>query len=110
MQDVFRIEPALPAHAMKTYQIYSPISTHYRPATCAEVQCAAYEHGWRTRVEGLDPQLLHTARTSGRKYVEVRAAEGETWLVFEAGQSCFRVSTHRISLDRPEHYLVRGGD
>ena len=62
MQDVFRIEPALPAHAMKTYQIYSPISTHYRPATCAEVQCAAYEHGWRTRVEGLDPQLLHTAQ------------------------------------------------
>ena len=29
---------------------------------------------------------------------------------FEAGQSCWRWTEHRIGIDRPEIYLVRGGD
>lgn len=107
---MFRLQPQGPPQAYKTYQIVSPISTHHRPATCAEVGCAAYEHGWQTRVEGLSPGLLHLARTSGRTYVELQVAAGETWLVFEAGQPCFRAKTHTVPLERPELYVVRGGD
>jgi hypothetical protein len=107
---VNRFEPQLPAAAMKTYELRSPLATHWRDATCAEVDCAHYLGGWQVRVEGLPPELLHTARTSGRRFRELRAAEGETYLVFEAGQPCFRASAHRLPLDRPEFYFVRGGD
>lgn len=96
--------------AYKTYAVVSPLSTHFRPATCEEMGCPHYVNGWRVRVEGLPPDLLHAARTSGRKYVEQSVTEGETWLVFEAGQACFRASDHRTRIDRPPLYVVKDGD
>jgi hypothetical protein len=107
---MFRIMPALPVTAMKTYAVLAPAATHFRAATCEEVGCAAYLSGWRVRVEGLPAEMVHAARTSGRRFVETRIAQGETWLVFEAGQRCFRSTTHRVRVARPEIYLVRGGD
>jgi hypothetical protein len=108
--EVFRPEPKMAAAAYKTYAVVSPISTHFRPATCAEVACPHYVNGWRVRVEALTPDLLHAARNSGRKYAEQRVAEGETWLVFEAGQDCFKARDHRTRLDRAPLYVVRDGD
>jgi hypothetical protein len=37
-------------------------------------------------------------------------AEGETYLVFEAGQECFQSGYHRTRLDREEFFIVRHGD
>lgn len=105
-----RIQPLMGAAAYKTYEVVSPLSTHFRPATCAEVDCPHYVNGWRVRVEALTPDLLHAARNSGRKYVEQPVAEGETWLVFEAGQDCFKASQHRTRMDRQPLYVVRDGD
>jgi hypothetical protein len=105
-----RFTPAGPAHAYKTYSIKAPISTHFRPATCAEVGCPNYTDGWRIRVEGLTPDLIYTARNSGRKYTELEISEKEHWLVYEAGQPCFQVSQHRTRVERPELYVVRDGD
>jgi hypothetical protein len=105
-----RLQPAGPAAAYQTYEIAVPLATHWRPATCAEVNCPNYEHGWRVRVEGLDPQLLHTARNAGRRYQELAVGPGETWLVFEAGQACFQASAHRTPLGREPLFLLRGGD
>lgn len=105
-----RIQPQMGAAAYKTYSIVAPVSTHHRPATCAETDCPDYLNGWRVRVEGLPPEMLHAAKTSGRKYVEVHIAAGETWLHYEAGQPCFRAGEHRTRLDKPELYIVRDGD
>jgi hypothetical protein len=107
---VNRVEPAMPPEAYKTFQITAPVSTHWRKATCTEVDCPNYLNGWRVRIEGLDPQMLHAARTSGRRHTELPVAEGETWLVFDAGQPCFRAAEHRKRIDRPELYVVRDGD
>lgn len=107
---LFRLEPLMGPDAYKTYAVVSPISTHFRPGTCAEVDCPHYLNGWRVRLENLTPDLVHTAKTSGRKYVEQPIAEGETWLVFQAGQPCFRASEHQVRLDRPPLFLVRDGD
>lgn len=107
---LFRPQPLMPAHAYKTYAVVSPLSTHFRKATCAEVSCPHYLNGWAVRVEGLHPDLLHAAKTSGRKYIEQCLVEGETWLVFEAGQACFRASDHRTRVDREPLYVVREGD
>lgn len=100
----------MPPQFFKTYAVMAPVGTHFRPATCAEVDCPHYLHGWRVRVESLTPDLQHAARNSGRRYAEQQVAEGETWLVFEAGQPCFKASQHRARLDRPELYVVRDGD
>lgn len=114
-----RIQPQMGAEAYKTYSIMAPASSHFRPATCAETDCPDYLSGWRVRVEGLPPEMLHDAKTArfplnGRsvpyRYAEVSIAAGETWLHFEAGQPCFRRREHRIRIDKPELFLVQGGD
>lgn len=110
MRPMNRIQPVGRVQDYKTYQIVSPLSTHWRPATCAETDCPNYLKGWRLRVEGLPPEMLHAAKTSGRKFTELNVAEGENWLVFEAGQACFRASEHRALLNKQEIYVVRDGD
>lgn len=107
-----RIVPELPAAAYKTYAISSPLATHYRDASCSEVDCQAQEHGWRTVVdESTDlgqRQAAYIRRESGRKYTEERQPDTLTAFTFEAGQTCFE--SHKVSLQRPELFLVRGGD
>lgn len=105
-----RMPPQGRVQDYKTYQIAAPLKTHWRQATCAEVNCLQYEKGWQVRVENLTAEMLHTAKNSGRKYNELHVAEGETWLVFEAGQPCFRAAMHRTKLDRQELYIARDGD
>jgi hypothetical protein len=106
----FRLEPNMPVSAYQTFQVASPLATHWRPATCEEADCEQYANGWRVRVEGLSPEDLHAIRTSGRQFHSVDVAEGETWLVFEPGQPCFKAAAHKVPLGRPELYVVRGGD
>ncbi|MFD9398337.1 hypothetical protein ACFWA4_05890 [Streptomyces sp. NPDC060011] len=105
-----RLTPQMPAHAYTTYSVLSPVATHFRRATCAEVGCEAYENGWRVRKETLTPEFLHLATTSGRKFTVLSVGPGETYLVYYAGQPCFGASDHKAPLDRPEFYVVRNGD
>ncbi len=108
----YRVPPALPAAAMKTYQIAAPLATHWRPATCEEADCLAYLHGWQTSVDEtteLGQQQAHYIRhDKTRKHAERRAETGLTVFRFEAGQACF--TAHRLPVGRPERFLVVGGD
>ena len=110
MIELSRPAPLMDAAAYKTYEMRSPLSTHFRPATCAEVDCPHYLHGWQVRVEALEERVLRAVQRSGRKYVVRKVADGETYLEFEAGQPCFRQSLHRARIDRPPLYIVRDGD
>lgn len=107
-----RAQPALPVYAYKTYQVSSPISTHYRDGTCDEAGCLAQRNGWRTTVdESTDlgqRQAHYIRRLSGRRFNESRTGLGLTAFTFEAGQRCF--ATHKVPLARPEIYVVRDGD
>lgn len=107
---MMRIVPKLEPHQMKTFQVVSPLSTHWQPATCEEVECPEYARGWQLRVEGLAPEQLHLARNAGRSFKEVQVAPGETWLIYAPGQPCFRASQHKVPVGRPELYFVREGD
>jgi hypothetical protein len=93
----------------KIYSIKAPLTTHFRPATCEEIDCPDYQYGWRIRKESLTPELLHTAQNSGRRYREMHVAQGETYLVYEAGQHCFHSNRHRTRVERPELFVVRDG-
>ena len=110
--ELFRPGPVGPVQAYKTYAIRQPLSTHFRRATCAEVDCRAYLGGWITRVpRGSDLAEYIASGAHGRRYIETTGLDSEgREFVFEAGQACFRASEHRIPLGRPPLYVVRGGD
>lgn len=110
MRPMNRVQPQGRVQDYRTFQILAPASTHRRKATCAEVDCKEYLGGWRVRVEGLPPEMLHTAKNSGRKYTELHVTEKENWLVFEAGQSCFKSVQHTLPLNRQEIFIARDGD
>ncbi len=104
-----RVAPVLPASAMRTHQVATPLRTHFRKATCEEVGCLAYRHGWALNLTGLDEGDIWQARNSGRRYRE-EAGETGMVLIFEPGQPCFAASTHRVPADRPPIFLARDGD
>lgn len=96
--------------AYQTFEIASPIATHTRPASCREVDCEQYTKGWTTKVFP-DSDEEGWLRQSGRKWSTVTKAEdGFNIYLFPPGQPCFRASTHRVSLERPEIYRVWPGD
>lgn len=111
---MFRITPAVGAHAYKTYEIRAPLSTHWRPASCAEAGCEQHERGWRSVIDESTElgqrQAHYIRRESGRRFTEEQQGPGVTAFVFEAGQTCFAASKHRVRVGRPELYVVRGGD
>lgn len=114
MRQLFRADPALPVTAVKSYAIRSPISTHTRAATCAEVECSGHVNGWVTTVDERTElgakQAYYIRHDSGRGFSEERTEKGWTAFTFPPGQRCFRTGTHRVSLERPALYVVRGGD
>lgn len=109
MRPLNRITPQLPAHAMQTHHILAPVETHWRAATCEEVGCLNWRHGWMLPMTGLDEGDLWQLRNSGRRFREEPTDSGPV-MVFEAGQPCLKASTHRIRIDRPELYVVQRGD
>lgn len=107
-----RIQPALATHSMKTYAIDAPRDTHFRDASCDQVGCTTMASGWETYVDEATPlgqrQAHYIRRSSGRSFTEARNEHGVTVFTFPAGESCF--VTHQVRVDRPEFYIVRGGD
>lgn len=110
MRPLNRARPKGPTNAYTTFAVRSPLDTHFRKATCEEIDCPEYIQGWQLRKEDLTPELLYTATHCGRKYQEIQIKEGETYLVFEPGQPCFRESTHIIPNGRPELFYAGSGD
>jgi hypothetical protein len=106
------IEPLLPPHLRKSYCILAPNSTHYREVSCVEADCSAYARGWVTRIdERADigkTQAAYIRAKSGRAFTEEKLPTGEILFRFKPGQRCF--ATHRKSLERPNFFVVRGGD
>jgi len=106
-----RVMPQLPVTAMRTFAIVAPTTTHFRPATCQEVDCPAFQYGWTLATAGQPAVLVHAAKNSGRAFIAVRdETTGAEQLIFESGQPCFKASTHRVRVDRPEIFLSRNGD
>jgi hypothetical protein len=108
-----RIAPNLPAESYRTFQVASPLATHWRDGTCEEADCAAYLRGWATAVDeatDLGARQAHYIRNVARRgYTEDRTGGTVTTFTFAAGQRCF-ASPHKVPLERPELYVVRGGD
>src|SRR5258708_32124636 len=91
---LFRIPPALPAAAMKTYQIAAPLATHWRKATCEEYGCEQYQHGWQTTVDESTElgqrQGEYNRHDRARERAGPPARGGPTRLWFRPGANDFR--------------------
>lgn len=106
-----RIEPGMPPGAYQQYELNAPMRTHYRQATCTEVDCPARQHGWRM---GFDVSIVEKANAvkwirlhSGRSFTTEQVGNSVV-LTFPAGQDCFE--THQVPLEREPFYVIRGGD
>lgn len=111
---VTRPAPVMSPHMYKTYAMNFPRQTHWRPATCEEVECSAYLLGWSTTLDENTPEGQYHAETikslRGYKYTVEQQPSGLTVYHFPAGQKCFRASQHRVRLERLPHFLVVPGD
>lgn len=98
----------------QTFQITAPVKTHWREVPCdgRPGGCKAAENGWKMQID-LNTELgKNQARyikyQSGRRFEIVEQNNGMVTLHFPGGQPCF--ARHRVRTDRPENYLVKGGD
>ncbi len=110
-QEPFRISPQGRPQAYKTYSMLAPLDTHWRPATCVEVDCEVSRLGWTTTVDEATElgqrQAAYIRTQSGRHPLERREAE-LTVFTFLPGEECF--TAHTIRSDREAIYAVRPGD
>ena len=105
-----RPTPRLPVEKMRTHAISAPTASHWRKATCAELDCEHYLKGWVLATAGLSSADVHLAKTSGRRFLVTRDEQGAEVLNFVAGQPCFRADEHRKRLDREPWFYARNGD
>ena len=110
--DGMRVEPVAGPRSYQTFQVASPLETHWRPATCEEIDCQAYLFGWQTtvdeRIELGQRQAHHIRHDNTRRYTEVRVF-ALTVFAFEPGQRCFGSGQHRVR-ERPEIFIKKDGD
>jgi hypothetical protein len=107
-----RITPKGEPQNYRTFQVTAPIATHTRIASCEEVECPQYARGWKMTIDlntDLGQKQAHYIKNlAGRSYKKTSAVGGLVELEFAANQPCF--GEHRVRLDRPEIYRVKGGD
>lgn len=101
----------LPAHAFKTYSVKMPIASHFRPATCADVECRAMTYGWKTTIDITkelgQKQSHYIEHQSGRRFIKHALGQGMVEYSFPPGQRCF--GRHVMSLEREPLFIVRNG-
>lgn len=111
MPQLNRPVPALGPEHFKSYEVSRPRSTHFRKATCREVECPNYERGWRTTcdisTELGQQQAAYITKRSGRTYTAHSVGDMLTF-TFPAEQLCF--SQHTVPLDREPFFAVKAGD
>lgn len=114
-----RPTPRMDPGRYKTYAVVSPLSSHFRPATCAEVDCPHWLHGWGVRITEIPPEDQAAVREAtytlnGKQYrysyVEQEMEPGKPWLLFKPGQPCFKARWHRKRIEKEPLFLIRGGD
>lgn len=111
MRPMFRPAPKGPQAAYQTFRARQPLQTHFRRATCAEVDCARFVNGFRIpTVPGtpLGDRQAYLIRESGARHVTVRQPGGVVDYVFPPGTMCFE--RHFRSLFREPLTAITRGD
>lgn len=105
----------LPPGAYQTYEATAPLETHWRPATCAEVECKAFMQGWTHDAPPGSPgefriRQVYDAEIRRGAVTTTKLENGFLRFNFPAGTACFRRVWHKLPLERPALFTVRSGD
>jgi hypothetical protein len=111
---VSRRAPLMPAQNYRTFAWKRPRATHYRAATCEEVDCEAMRFGWVTTLDDSTEEgqrlIDQCRRDRSRSFHEQRVGEHLVKFVYKPGNRCFRWQQHKVLNGRPPTFLVAGGD
>jgi hypothetical protein len=110
-----RIQPLLPPQHYKTYSARAPLSTHWRPATCEEVDCEDYRYGFVTTIDvgtelGQRQFDFLTKRDKKRSHTRQNVGNGLWKFVYKPGTICMKYQDHRVPIGMPPLLLVVPGD
>lgn len=107
----------IPVHLMKTFELRQPFDSHYRIATCAEVECKGWRQDMTVTFDLTVAQQVADANwlrnRSGLRFTYLLlAGDTKVKFVIPSGQTCMesRLRPHRVPLERDPFMLVRGGD
>ncbi len=107
------IKPLAGPQNYKSYTMRAPLRTHWRPASCEEVDCAAYINGFVTTVDlSTDlgqKQYDYLSHDKSRSFHMQRVNMTLVKFVYGPGNRCFN-GMHRTAVGRPPRLLVVGGD
>ena len=112
------MRPEIGPEDQRVYKVKAPLATHFRKPSpeevrsgkaCELVDCPPYRKGWRLRWDVLTDRDRHLATNCGRSYKLVEVSELEHWLVFPAGQPCFRATDHMVRLEEEPVLGFRDG-
>jgi hypothetical protein len=108
-----RVKPKMAPGAYRSFEVRSPLATHFRDASCKEARCEHYLNGWVSEIDVSTQQgkvWAAAIKRSGRAYTVDRSGPGPVITFrFEAGQRCF-AAPHKVPVGRPELFVVRDGD
>lgn len=109
-----RIDPLMPPAFYKTYTARAPLATHWRPATCEEVECDGWKFGFVTTVDvgtELGQRQYHFLKhDKTRSYSVQNVGAGLFKFVYKPGNRCMSWEDHKAPIGRPPVLLVVGGD
>jgi hypothetical protein len=104
------VRMSAPPSAYQSYVLDRPrTSRFWVKATCQEVSCPDWMYGWRVDVAVLSEANWADIRAARYSYELLDIVDGYKQLVFEAGQPCFRASTHERWTMAEPLYLVKPG-
>jgi hypothetical protein len=113
-QYVNRADPALPVNLMQTYEMRFPTTTHFRVASCVEVECEWYHGGRLLGFDLTDPAKREAAQQIGSLATKmglrfaIEQVGTTVQFKFPPGQSCLQ--GHKVPLERDPLYLRWKGD
>lgn len=106
-----------PVQHMKTFALLQPFDTHYRVATCAEVECRGFRQDMTVTFDLTIAQQVRDANWlrnhSGLRFTYLMLDDGrKVRFIVPAGQQCLasRLRPHRVPLERDPFMVVRAGD
>lgn len=109
-----RIKPNLAPAQYKTYGVTSPLTSHWRRATCEEFGCQAFLNGWESIVDISSDlgraQCEYLLKDKERSPRVEKVGETSYKFIYGPGFRCFKSDEHRVKNGRPALLLVKGGD
>jgi len=111
-----RITPRLGPEYYQSYTMSLPLSTHWRPATCEEVDCPDFINGFVLTVDTStdlgQKQYYYVTHDKSRKYSMQRLNQYTYKFIYGPGNNPFAgpAHEHRLPIGREPYWLVRGGD